>query len=79
MKTLGAMARFDYWESGHYSYEQAFMTMKQLKIPHSSIEQQFRRTVFSLVACNQDDHVKNIAFIMGRKGHKLAKPTVGCP
>jgi serine/threonine-protein kinase HipA len=25
--------------------------------------------VFNLVGCNQDDHVKNFAFVMDRKGH----------
>ncbi len=68
VQTLGAMAHFDYWESGQYSYEQVFMTMKELDMPKSFIEEQFRRTVFNLVACNQDDHVKNIAFLMDRQG-----------
>ncbi|MDM3870012.1 type II toxin-antitoxin system HipA family toxin [Porticoccus sp. W117] len=68
MQTLGALAHFDYWESGYYSYEQLFMVMKQLHIPQASIEQQFRRTVFNLVGCNQDDHVKNFSFTMNRNG-----------
>lgn len=29
---------------------------------------QFRRAVFNIVARNQDDHVKNIAFLMDRAG-----------
>ncbi|HLO97163.1 MAG TPA: HipA domain-containing protein, partial [Fimbriimonas sp.] len=29
---------------------------------------QFRRTVFNVVARNQDDHAKNIAFLMNRQG-----------
>ena len=69
VQTLGAIAHFDYWESGYYSYEQVLMTMKRLQVPQSAIEQQFRRTVFNLVGCNQDDHVKNISFIMDRKGN----------
>jgi len=69
VQTLGAMAHFDYWESGYYSYEQVFMTMKQLGMTQPVIEEQFRRTVFNLVACNQDDHVKNIAFMMDRQGN----------
>lgn len=68
MQTLGAIAHADYWESGAYSYEQVFMTMRQLGIPQASIEEQYRRVVFNVVGCNQDDHVKNIAFIMNRKG-----------
>lgn len=68
VQTLGAVAHFDYWESGYYSYEQVFMSMKQLQVPQTAIEQQFRRTLFNLVGCNQDDHVKNISFIMDRAG-----------
>ncbi len=69
VQTLGAVAHYDYWESGAHSYEQVFMTMKQLGISQSSLEEQFRRTVFNLVGCNQDDHVKNISFIMDRQGN----------
>lgn len=74
VQTLAALAHFDYWESGYYSYEQVFMTMKQLRMPQSAIEQQFLRTVFNLVACNQDDHVKNIAFMMDRQGNWSLSP-----
>ena len=34
----------------------------------SAVEQQFRRMVFNVVARNQDDHVKNIAFLMDHQG-----------
>ena len=68
MQTLAAVAHFDYFASGYYSYEQLFMVMKQLRIPAASIEQQFRRVLFNLVGCNQDDHVKNFAFTMDRRG-----------
>lgn len=68
VQTLAAVAHFDYYASGHHSYEQVFMTMKQLRVPQASLEQQFRRVVFNLVGCNQDDHVKNIAFMMDRRG-----------
>lgn len=50
------------------------MTMRQLKIPKADIEEQFRRVVFNLVGCNQDDHVKNFAFIMDRQGHWRIAP-----
>jgi serine/threonine-protein kinase HipA len=33
-----------------------------------SREQQFRRMLFNVVARNQDDHVKNIAFLMDKAG-----------
>lgn len=69
IQSFAALNHFDYYRSGAYSYEQLFMTMKQLNISKASIEEQFRRTVFNLVACNQDDHVKNFAFTMDRSGN----------
>lgn len=68
VQTFAAMAHFDYFESGAYSYEQLFMTMRQLGMSRAAMEEQFRRVVFNLVGCNQDDHVKNFAFTMDRKG-----------
>ena len=39
-----------------------------------AIEQQFRRMAFNIVARNQDDHVKNIAFLMDKSGELDALP-----
>lgn len=68
VQTFAALAHYDYYESGHYSYEQLFMLMKQLGLPKSAFEEQLRRVVFNVVGCNQDDHVKNFAFMMDRNG-----------
>ena len=68
IQTFGALAHFDYFDSGQHSYEQLFMTMKQLRMPKEAMDQQFRRVIFNLVGCNQDDHVKNFAFQMHRDG-----------
>jgi len=73
MQTLGAVAHFDFNQAGAYSYEQAFLVLRQLDQPTATVEQMFRRMVFNVVARNQDDHVKNIAFLMDRRGRwKLA-------
>ncbi len=74
MQTLGAMAHFDYNQPGAYSYEQAFAVMRQLELPMGDIEEQFRRMAFNIVARNQDDHVKNIAFLMDRSGRWSLSP-----
>ena len=68
VQTFAALAHYDYYESGYYSYEQLFMAMKRLDIPKKAFEEQFRRIVFNIVGCNQDDHVKNFAFMMDRNG-----------
>jgi serine/threonine-protein kinase HipA len=68
MQSLSAMAHFDFNRAGAYSYEQALQVIRRLELPVSDVEEQFRRMVFNIVARNQDDHVKNIAFLMDRSG-----------
>lgn len=68
MQSLCAMAHFDFNSPGAYSYEQAFQVMRELKLPYKDAEQQFRRMVFNVVARNQDDHTKNISFLMDKSG-----------
>jgi serine/threonine-protein kinase HipA len=68
MQSLGGLRHFDFNLEGAYSYEQALLAIRDLGLPMAAIEQQFRRMAFNVVARNQDDHVKNIAFLMDRKG-----------
>jgi serine/threonine-protein kinase HipA len=68
MQSLAALAHFDFNTAGAYSYEQSFDVMKRLELPMRALEQQFRRMIFNVVARNQDDHVKNIAFLMDKSG-----------
>lgn len=74
VQTFAALAHYDYYESGNYSYEQLFLLMKRLDLPKSDIEEQFRRVVFNIVGCNQDDHVKNFSFMMDRDGKWSLSP-----
>ena len=74
VQTFAAVGHFDYYESGACSYEQLFLAMKRLGMPKAEIEQQYRRVVFNLVGCNQDDHVKNTAFLMDRQGQWRLTP-----
>ncbi|MBS1891256.1 MAG: type II toxin-antitoxin system HipA family toxin [Actinobacteria bacterium] len=68
MQSLGGLRHFDFNRDGAYSYEQALLTVRELGLPMDAVEQQFRRMAFNVVARNQDDHVKNIAFLMDRGG-----------
>lgn len=68
MQSLGALMHYDFNEAGAHSYEQAIQAMVQLGLPRAQLEQQYRRAVFNVSARNQDDHVKNIAFLMDRQG-----------
>jgi len=74
MQSLCALAHYDFNMAGAYSYEQALLAMRQLRLPMRAIEQLFRRMVFNIVARNQDDHVKNIAFLMNKAGEWSLSP-----
>ncbi|MEQ2009579.1 MAG: HipA domain-containing protein [Limisphaerales bacterium] len=74
MQSLGALAHFDFNQAGAHAYEQALLTIRQLKLPMAAVEEQFRRMVFNIVARNQDDHVKNIAFLMDQQGQWSLAP-----
>jgi serine/threonine-protein kinase HipA len=74
MQSLAALAHLDFNRAGAHSYEQAFLVIQQLSLPMASVEEQFRRMAFNIVARNQDDHVKNIAFLMDREGSWSLSP-----
>ncbi len=74
MQSLCALAHYDFNMAGAYSYEQAVQVMRQLELPMQAIEQLFRRMAFNIVARNQDDHVKNIAFLMNKSGEWSLSP-----
>jgi serine/threonine-protein kinase HipA len=74
MQSLGALGHYDYNSAGAHSYEQAIDVIKRLGLPMRAREQQFRRMIFNVVARNQDDHVKNIAFLMDKSGDWSLSP-----
>jgi serine/threonine-protein kinase HipA len=74
MQSLGALAHFDFNTPGAYAYEQALLTIRQLGLPMEAVEEQFRRMTFNIIARNQDDHVKNIAFLMDKTGRWSLAP-----
>ena len=74
MQTLCGIAHFDFRARRAYSYEQAFGIMRRLGLPYSQAQEMFRRMVFNVVIRNQDDHTKNISFLMGRDGRWRLSP-----
>ena len=74
MQTLCGIAHYDYKMLRAYSYEQAFLVMRQLRLPYIQAEEMFRRMVFNVVARNQDDHTKNISFLMDKTGKWRLSP-----
>lgn len=68
MQSLGAIAHLDFNNAQANSYEQALLVIRRLGLSMDDVEEQFRRMAFNVVARNQDDHVKNIAFLMNKQG-----------
>jgi serine/threonine-protein kinase HipA len=74
MQSLGALVHADYNSAGAYSYEQAFGILRTLGLGLDAVERLYRRMAFSILARNQDDHVKNIAFLMDQQGRWRLAP-----
>ncbi len=76
MQSLCALQHYDFNMAGAYSYEQAMDTIRKLVKTGTkkALEQQFRRTAFNAISRNQDDHTKNIAFLMNKKGEWSLSP-----
>lgn len=74
MQTLCALTGADYKKPGAYSYEELFSHMRVMRLSRKEAIQQFRRMVFNVVARNQDDHTKNVSFLMDREGKWSLSP-----
>ncbi len=74
MQSLGALAHISYQEVGVCGYELAVSYMKELGLTYKEVEQFYRRMVFNCLAVNQDDHVKNVSFLMDRNGKWRLSP-----
>lgn len=74
MQSLFAIAHLDNQLAGAHSYEQAFDVMHSLGLSNDDFAEQFRRMIFNVLARNQDDHTKNIAFLMDKKGRWSLSP-----
>jgi len=73
-QTLGALAHMDFNDPAAYSYEQAFRVTRRVVNDARANEQLFRRMAFNVLAWNCDDHVKNIAYLMDRRGEWSLAP-----
>ena len=68
VQSLCAMAHYDFNAAGEYGYEQAFNIILRLNLGHEALQEMYRRMVFNVLARNQDDHTRNIAFLMNQDG-----------
>ena len=74
MQTLCGMAHYDFRLLRGYSYEQALNVMRALRLTYAETREMFRRMVFNVAVRNQDDHTKNISFLMGEDGNWRLSP-----
>lgn len=73
VQTFCALRHYDFNEVNLFSYEELFETMRMLGLSYPEAQELFRRMVFNVMSRNCDDHTKNFAFIMNKKGEwKLA-------
>lgn len=74
MQSLTAMMHYDFNVAGAHSYEQAIQVLRRLDADNRDTEQQVLRALFNVVGRNQDDHPKNIAYLMDRDGRWRLSP-----
>lgn len=64
--TASGITGWDYRNPNNSSYENLFKLTSFLKVPHTQIEELFKRMVFNVVYGNVDDHLKNHSFIYNK-------------
>jgi serine/threonine-protein kinase HipA len=74
MHSLGGLHHADYNIRQVLSYEEYFRTIRVLGMGQPDVDEAFRRMVFNIAARNQDDHVKNFAFLMDPDGRWRLSP-----
>ncbi|MFC1575687.1 type II toxin-antitoxin system HipA family toxin, partial [Gemmatimonadota bacterium] len=72
--TLGGLLHVDYNDVGASSYEEYLRTIQGIGMATASVTEGYRRMAFNVFAINQDDHVKNLSFHMGRTGNWALTP-----
>jgi serine/threonine-protein kinase HipA len=68
MHSLCGMVEIDYNEHRLFDYVSFAREVLRITGSYQDLEQVFYRAVFNLLARNQDDHLKNFAFLMNEKG-----------
>lgn len=66
-QTLAAIAHLDYNQAGAHAYEDALAATLRL-CGAGDVAQLYRRMAFNVVGRNQDDHTKNISYVMDQAG-----------
>ena len=74
MQSFCALGHYDFNAAGEYGYEQALAMVQRLNLGYPALCELYRRMVFNVLARNQDDHTRNIAFLMDQQGQWRLSP-----
>lgn len=74
MHSLGGLLHSDFNKARLLDYSDFLSTTSRLTGDHSQVEEAYRRMVFNVMARNQDDHVKNFAYLMDKTGKWRLSP-----
>ena len=74
MQTLNGLAHFDFNMARVHGYEDAMRVALRIDVPPGDRAELYRRMAFNVLARNQDDHTKNISFLMDRDGRWRLSP-----
>lgn len=72
--SLCGLAHADYNRPGFWSYDLYFSAIRRLNLGQEAMDEGFRRMVFNVIACNRDDHSKNLGFLMVEPGRWRLAP-----
>jgi len=64
MHSLGGMVHVDFNTPQAFSYVAWFRLMYELQLGQRAVDEAYKRMLFNVVGRNQDDHVKNISFLL---------------
>lgn len=74
LQSLCAIASLDFNLSGAHSYEQFFTVTQALTTDNQAVEQAVKRAFFNIISRNQDDHTKNMGYLMSKEGNWSLSP-----
>jgi serine/threonine-protein kinase HipA len=74
MHSLCGLVEVDYNEHRLFDYVSFAREVLSITRNYQDLEQAYYRTIFNLFARNQDDHLKNFAFLMDEKGNWSLAP-----
>ena len=74
MQSLCALRHYDFNQARAYSYEQVLETIRAMRLGRPVQKEMVRRALLNIAIRNQDDHTKNISFLMDRTGEWRLAP-----